>query len=172
RSKEHSAAGQIPAPPDNLERPMDTLLEGMVALACAVISAAVPVLLPGLVTQIRANVHDKRVALIAEAAARAAGRIVVSVAGQAPSSGVQAAMRSALNAEVATLKRQLPETIAKVGASDATLTQMVQGELGKLLGQKEVAPLAVPPALRELVMGGSTAGNPVPPVQSWAGQGS
>ena len=119
---------------------MNTLLEVVLALACAAVTAAVPVLLPRALTMIAANVHQKDVALIAEAATRAAGRVVMSVAGQAPTSGVQAAVMAALAAEVAALKHQLPETIAKVGASDATLSSMVQGEVGKLLAGGGVAP--------------------------------
>jgi hypothetical protein len=42
----------------------------------------VPILLPRALTMTAANIHQKDVALIAEAAARAAGRIVISVAGQ------------------------------------------------------------------------------------------
>ncbi len=134
---------------------MDTLIQGAVALVCAIVSAVAPVLVPLAVTQLRAGIHDKRVALIAEAAARAAGRIVVSVASQTPASGVQAAIQTALAAEVETLKRQLPETIAKVGASDTTLSEMVQGELGKLLGGggQGAAP-GLPTTVRSFVPGG------------------
>jgi hypothetical protein len=45
----------------------------------------------------------------------------------------KSAVAASLAAEVATLKAQLPDTIAKVGTSDTTLSQMVQGEVGKLI---------------------------------------
>lgn len=116
---------------------MDTLVQGMIALACAFVSAAVPILLPRIFTLISANIHQKDVALIAEAATRAAGRVAVAVADQMamPGAGLKGAVAAAAAAEVATLKAQLPETIAKVGASDATLTAMIKGEVGKIVGQ-------------------------------------
>ena len=116
---------------------MDTLFQGLAALACAIVSSAVPILLPRALTVLAGNIHDKRIALIADAATRAAGRIVVGVADQLanPGATLKGAVAAAAAAEVSTLKAQLPETIAKVGASDATLQAMIKGEVGKIVGQ-------------------------------------
>ena len=132
---------------------MDTLFQVLLALACAAVTAAVPVLLPRLLTMISANIHQKDVALIADAAARAAGRIAVAVAGQAPGGGLKAAVAASLAAEVVTLKAQLPDTIAKVGASDSTLAQMVQGEVGKLIAGAAGQAVEVVAALPSNVVG-------------------
>jgi hypothetical protein len=116
---------------------MDMLMEVLVSIASAVVSLVVPPLVLRAVTSINANIHDKRVSLIADAATRAAGRIAVGVADQMNRPGVnlKAAVMAAAASEVATLKAQLPDTIAKVAASDTTLRDMIAGEVGKLVGQ-------------------------------------
>jgi hypothetical protein len=117
---------------------MDTLTQGLVALACAFVSAAVPILLPRVLNLIAARIHRDDVKLIADAAARAAGRIAVAVADQMahqPGAHLKIAVSAAAAAEVATLQRQLPETIAKLAVASDTLSAMITGEVGKLIGQ-------------------------------------
>lgn len=156
---------------------MDTLMHGLVALAAAFVSAAVPILLPYLLELIRANVHRRDVALIADAAARAAGRISVAVADQMakPGANLKTAISASIAAEVVTLKGQLPEVIAKVGASDGTLASMITGEVGKLVAVKvgEGTLGAVPSALREFVPHiGSASAPGGDNGQGWGGSGA
>ncbi len=115
---------------------LDLILEVVKAAVFAVVGVAVPILLPKALNLIAANVHQKDMALIASGAARAAGRISLSIADQAtmPGANIKTVIASTLADEVATLKAQLPATIAKGGASDGTLAAMIEGEVGKIVG--------------------------------------
>jgi len=127
---------------------LDLVFEVAKAAVCTVVAIVVPIMLPKALTLIAANVHQKDVALIADAAARAAGRIAVAVADQMakPGANLRTAISAATAAEVVTLKGQLPQVIAKVGASDDTLAKMITGEVGKLVAGKVEAVLAPAPA--------------------------
>jgi len=131
---------------------METLTQALIAVAAAVVSAGVPVLLAWLLPSLSASIHQKDVALIADAAARAAGRVAVSVADQMtrPGASIQMAVAQAAAAEVATLKGQLPETIAKLAVSDSTLAAMVRGEVGKLLNTSVEATPAPAAGIRQV----------------------
>jgi hypothetical protein len=102
---------------------LDLIVQALIALACTAVTAVVPILLPRVLTEINGSIHDQRVALIVDATTRSAGRIVVSIAGQmaAPGASLKNAIALAAASEVATIKGQVGKTIAKVGASDATL---------------------------------------------------
>ncbi|MDB5369813.1 MAG: hypothetical protein JWP20_1371, partial [Roseomonas sp.] len=52
-----------------------------------------------------------------------------------PGASLKNAIALAAASEVATIKGQVGKTIAKVGASDATLASMITGEVGKLMGK-------------------------------------
>lgn len=121
---------------------MDILLDIAKLTAAAAVSAGVPVLLAWLLPAISANVHQKDVALLADGAARAAGRIMVSVAAQMarPGADLRTVIAAQAAAEVANMKRQFPETISKLVVPDTTLSAMIQGEVGKLLPALVEAP--------------------------------
>lgn len=106
-----------------------------------VLNTAVPAImafaLPWVLRLINSNVHNTDVRLIAEAAARAAGRVITNLAAAASagtaSGNLGAAVKQQVAIEVMNLKAMLPETIAKIGVSDKTLDDMITGEIGKLL---------------------------------------
>jgi hypothetical protein len=114
---------------------METPLQIFIMIAAAAVSAGVPVLLAWLLPMLSANIHQKDVALLADGAARAAGRVIVAVAEQMarPGASLRSVVAVQAASEVANLKKQFPETITKLAVPDATLAAMIQGEVGKRL---------------------------------------
>jgi len=121
---------------------MDFVLDLFKLTAAAVVTAGVPVLLAWALPAISANVHQKDVALLADGAARAAGRIMVAVAEQMtrPGASLRTVIAAQAAAEVVNMKRQFPDTIKKLVVPDTTLSAMIQGEVGKLLLPSPAAP--------------------------------
>lgn len=94
-------------------------------------------LLPLLFEYLRANIHNKDVALIADVAGRAAGRVALDavVAKQAdPNADIRAVIADGLQREAKDMAVNLVKSTAeKLGANVDTLEKMVAGELGKII---------------------------------------
>lgn len=102
----------------------------------AVVTAAIPILLPPAITLISTKIHNERLARLAEVVARGAGRIALEVAqarASRPGVPMSAIIAEQMTKEQSAVMAAVPDTIAKLGASTAIVGQMLQGELGKLL---------------------------------------
>jgi hypothetical protein len=131
--------------PHNPEILMDwSQIAGLVL--AAVVSTAVPILLPRALTLLAANIHNKDVALIADVAARAAGRIALEIAqarASNPGMPIASIVTAQLAQEQAVVLAMVPETVAKLGVPPDTIGRMIQGELGKLLAPQPGVPAVV-----------------------------
>lgn len=124
-----AAAAEMTPTPLNIAPLVDFVL----AAAAAIVSSAVPILVPALLSRLRLSRNVALSGLITGAAQRAAGIAYHSLVNAEAGSDTVVIRNAALAEGTRYVLATLPATVAALGLSPEHVAAMVTGELGRLL---------------------------------------